>query len=57
LCENGNAFPPSTSPSNDTSTIPNSEKLVSKDETWFVIDIGNGNLRENADELVNAYGQ
>lgn len=56
LCENGNAFPPRMSPSKNRSTKPNPKLSASKDETWFAVDSTNGNLRENAEELVDNYG-
>jgi hypothetical protein len=55
LCENGNAFPPHISSSEHESTPLNSKVLGSKDETWFAVDIDNGTIRGNAEELARAY--
>jgi hypothetical protein len=51
LCENGNAFPPRISLTEDSPTPRNSQKLISQDEAWFAVDAGNANLRGNAEDL------
>ena len=55
MCENGNAFPPCTSLFEHGSAPPNSKMLLSKDETWFAVDIGSDITRDNAVELARAY--
>lgn len=55
LCENGNAFPPRISLTEDSSTPLNSQKLISQDEDWFAVDSGDTSLHRNAEDLVRAY--
>ena len=56
LSENGNAFP-QCSPSLEPSSIPvNQKSHISKDDFWFAIDIGSGDIRGNAEELIGIHG-
>lgn len=56
LCKDGNALPQCI-PSIEPSSIPvNQKSPISKGDFWFAIDIGSGDIRGNAEELIGTCG-